>query len=241
MSEHQQGPYGQQPPYGQQGPYGQQPPYGQQAPNGQQPPYGQQPPHEAYGQGQAPGYGAPGYGAPGYGAPGYGAPGYGAPGQPGHPPYGTPQAGGPPIGMLAGRGARLGARALDGLFQTAAVIVVLVVVGIIQALLPRGAGAGIPTALAGIVGVVAALFYEPFMNWKYGATFGKRICGLRIARLNDGADLSFGQAVGRWAVVFPMGFVPFLGLLNVLWCCWDEPFRQCLHDKVAGTVVVKRV
>jgi hypothetical protein len=26
-------------------------------------------------------------------------------------------------------------------------------------------------------------------------------------------------------------------LLDVLWCLWDEE-RQCLHDKVASTVVV---
>ncbi|MEV5594808.1 RDD family protein [Streptomyces sp. NPDC052496] len=225
MSEYQQGPYGQQNPYGEQNPYGQQGQQGaygqQQPPHGQQAPYGQQPPYGAYGTGQAPGYGMPG--------------------QQGYSPYGAPQAGGPPIAMLASQGARLGARALDVLFQFVAVFIVIAVVGLVQAVLPRGPGVGIPTALLGIALVIGVLLYEPFMNWKYGGTFGKRICGMRIARLNDGTGLSFGQALGRWAVVFPMGFVPFLGLLNVLWCCWDEPFRQCLHDKVAGTVVVKRV
>ncbi|OKH97339.1 hypothetical protein A6A06_32750 [Streptomyces sp. CB02923] len=149
--------------------------------------------------------------------------------------------GGPPTDMLASQGARLGARLLDGLFQVVAVFVVISLIALVQAVLPRGAGVGIASALIGIVLVIGVFFYEPFMNWKYGATFGKRICGLRVARLRDGANLSFGQALGRWAVVIPMGFVPFLGLLNVLWCCWDEPFRQCLHDKVASTVVVKRV
>jgi hypothetical protein len=24
-----------------------------------------------------------------------------------------------------------------------------------------------------------------------------------------------------------------------LWQLWDKPFQQCLHDKAAGTVVVK--
>jgi uncharacterized RDD family membrane protein YckC len=28
-------------------------------------------------------------------------------------------------------------------------------------------------------------------------------------------------------------------LLNVLWCTWDQPYRQCLHDKAAKTVVVR--
>ncbi|MFD7665185.1 RDD family protein [Streptomyces sp. NPDC059788] len=228
MSGYQQGPYGQQ---GQQGPYGQQGAYGQQAPYGQQGAYGQQAPYGAYGHEQAQGYGA--YGAPG---PGQG-PGLG---QQGYYPYGAPQMGGPPIAMLASQGTRLGARLLDGLFQVGAVFVLVLVIAVIESVLPRGALVGIPAALIGIAGVIAVFLYEPYMNWKYGATFGKRICGLRVARLGDGANLSFGQSLGRWAVVIPMGFVPFLGLLNVLWCCWDEPFRQCLHDKVAGTVVVRR-
>ncbi|MFK4273751.1 RDD family protein, partial [Streptomyces milbemycinicus] len=30
-------------------------------------------------------------------------------------------------------------------------------------------------------------------------------------------------------------------LINVLWCTWDRPYRQCLHDKAAKTVVVSAV
>lgn len=41
-------------------------------------------------------------------------------------------------------------------------------------------------------------------------------------------------------VTFPMAVVPFLSTLNVLWCCWDQPNRQCLHDKVVSSVVVKQ-
>ena len=34
-------------------------------------------------------------------------------------------------------------------------------------------------------------------------------------------------------------FVPFLNWLDGLWQLWDQPYRQCLHDKFAQTVVVK--
>jgi hypothetical protein len=27
-------------------------------------------------------------------------------------------------------------------------------------------------------------------------------------------------------------------LINVLWCTWDDPYHQCIHDKAAKTVVV---
>lgn len=32
--------------------------------------------------------------------------------------------------------------------------------------------------------------------------------------------------------------MPFLGLLDVLWCLWDKPFQQCPHDKAAYSVVL---
>jgi uncharacterized RDD family membrane protein YckC len=33
------------------------------------------------------------------------------------------------------------------------------------------------------------------------------------------------------------GLISWLGIINSLWCLWD-PDRQCLHDKVADTIVV---
>jgi uncharacterized RDD family membrane protein YckC len=33
------------------------------------------------------------------------------------------------------------------------------------------------------------------------------------------------------------GFLGWIGLLDPLWCLWDDK-RQCLHDKVADSIVV---
>ncbi|MEV0368592.1 RDD family protein [Streptomyces sp. NPDC050636] len=101
-------------------------------------------------------------------------------------------------------------------------------------------GARLGARLLDVFFMFVLMFHEPFMNWKFGGTFGKQICGLRVARLEDGQNISLGRAFGRFLVVIPMGFVSILPLLNLLWCCWDQPFRQCLHDKAATTVVVKR-
>lgn len=175
--------------------------------------------------------------------------GYGPPQPPQYPqapPPGMPPTGGYPMGYptqgppeqaLANQGARLGARILDGLI----IMVPLIVVGVINAMVASSSkGVGVVTALVFFVVLIAAiLFYEPYMNSKYGATFGKRICGLRVARLSDGQNLSFGAAMGRVLIAYVLGFVPFGGLLNVLWCTWDKPYRQCLHDKVVSSVVVK--
>ena len=41
-----------------------------------------------------------------------------------------------------------------------------------------------------------------------------------------------GHSVIKWLAFL---FVP----VNILWQLFDKPLQQCLHDKVAGTVVVK--
>ncbi|MEU8579454.1 RDD family protein [Streptomyces abikoensis] len=187
----------------------QQPPAGQN-PYGQQAPYGQQPPY-GYGQPQSPYYPPP------------------------MPPMG---AGGPPPQALAGQGARLGARILDGIFVVVLMIVPLLISGAIRA---TADGAAPLASLVMIVGMIAVfLLYEPLMLSKSGSTFGKRICGIRVARLSDGQNLSYGGALWRMFSSYLMGFVPLLGLLNILWCLWDSPYRQCLHDKAASSVVVLR-
>ncbi len=33
--------------------------------------------------------------------------------------------------------------------------------------------------------------------------------------------------------------VPFFYLLDLLWQLWDQPYRQCLHDKITNTIVVR--
>jgi uncharacterized RDD family membrane protein YckC len=49
--------------------------------------------------------------------------------------------------------------------------------------------------------------------------------------------MSKGTCWGRAAAYFGFNLVSVLGLLDVIWCLWDEE-RQCLHDKVASTLVV---
>ncbi|WKX69078.1 RDD family protein [Streptomyces sp. XD-27] len=138
---------------------------------------------------------------------------------------------GPPPHLLADPGSRLGARLLDALF---------VLVGCIVANIPSFIAPSLATRMVGILAFVAAFaVYEPVMLATRGATFGKQICGLGVVRLEDGGKISGGKAFGRWAISLLMGIVPILGLLNILWCCWDKPNRQCLHDKVVTTVVIR--
>lgn len=66
-----------------------------------------------------------------------------------------------------------------------------------------------------------------------GRTTGKALLGLQVVR-TDGGDLSFGRAALR-TILFPLSFVLFG--LGFLWGLVQRD-RRCLHDLLAGTVVV---
>ncbi|GAA3770465.1 RDD family protein [Micromonospora maritima] len=73
-----------------------------------------------------------------------------------------------------------------------------------------------------------------------GQTLGKKVMKLRIVPLQPDAPLTRGALGKRYLVEFVAGsLVPFLNYLDGFWQLWDKPWQQCLHDKAAGTVVVK--
>ncbi|NJQ01808.1 RDD family protein [Streptomyces zingiberis] len=237
------------------GPYG---PGG--GPSGGHPPGGPPPGEPAPGEpGGPPGPPPPGgYGAPpagGYGAPpagGYGAPPGGPYGAPYGEPYGAalgraPFPGNPP---LANRGRRLLARIIDALL-------IGVPVGLLAGGLATGfrydydvdssgaasGGAGNAAWAASQLAIVAVYFvYEGAMLSRYGQTVGKMLLRVRVAMLAGGAVPAGGPGWARAAVYSLPQVVPCFGfffwLLNVGFCTWDQPWRQCLHDKAAKTVVV---
>jgi len=84
--------------------------------------------------------------------------------------------------------------------------------------------------------------YDWLQHAKWGQTVGKRALSIRVVSAYDRSPVS-GSAAARRAATFALApMVPFVGtffyLLNVLWQLWDRR-RQCLHDKVANTVVVR--
>ncbi|WP_369696738.1 RDD family protein [Streptomyces sp. XD-27] len=93
-----------------------------------------------------------------------------------------------------------------------------------------------------MVTVLVYFFYEGMMLTNSGQTVGKRLMRIRVAMLRDGS-IPAGQPGWLRAAVYALPeVVPICGfvfwLINVLWCTWDRPYRQCIHDKAATTVVV---
>lgn len=73
--------------------------------------------------------------------------------------------------------------------------------------------------------------------WVYKAgTPGKLVLGLRVADAISGGHLTAPQAVGRYFAYIP-ALLPLL--MGVFWIGWDSK-KQGWHDKLAGTVVIRK-
>jgi uncharacterized RDD family membrane protein YckC len=88
--------------------------------------------------------------------------------------------------------------------------------------------------LIGYVGVSWA-YYALLESSARQATFGKQIAGLIVTDL-DGGRITLIQGIGRYLVRIVSYAVFFLGLFLMFF----TERRQCLHDLVTATVVIKK-
>ncbi|MFH8619065.1 RDD family protein [Streptomyces sp. NPDC017979] len=84
--------------------------------------------------------------------------------------------------------------------------------------------------------LVLGALYEALPTAKWGHTLGKKLLGLSVVDIESHEPPPFGAALRRWLVYGGLGLV-VLGVVNVLWCLIDRPWRQCWHDKAAHTFV----
>ncbi|WP_329573185.1 RDD family protein [Streptomyces sp. NBC_01361] len=84
--------------------------------------------------------------------------------------------------------------------------------------------------------LVAGVLYEALPTAKWGRTLGKKVCGLQVRDIEEHAAPTFGAALRRWLVYSVTGLLA-IGVVGVLWCLFDRPWRQCWHDKAARTFV----
>jgi uncharacterized RDD family membrane protein YckC len=101
----------------------------------------------------------------------------------------------------------------------------------------------------GMFGIALAYFWVQHAAW--GATVGKRVMGMRVVRASDQSRIGV-VAAGVRAVAFLAGPAIFLLLIapfnvagGVLWAADGglallDRHAQALHDKLAGTIVVRQ-
>lgn len=80
---------------------------------------------------------------------------------------------------------------------------------------------------------------EALPTAKWGRTLGKKLFGLDVRDIESHDTPTLGSALRRWLVYGVLGLL-VIGVLNVLWCLFDRPWRQCWHDKAARTFVAGR-
>ena len=148
---------------------------------------------------------------------------------------------------LADPGKRLLARLLDGLITVA----VFVVGGLLVVMLMYGLteifAESLPGPLLAVLLIFGLIFgimyvYEVEIPLRFnGQTPGKRVLKIAIAPLEPGAPLRRGQLTSRMFITLLFSLLAncLIGYLDSLWCLWDKPYQQCLHDKGARTVVVR--
>ena len=82
--------------------------------------------------------------------------------------------------------------------------------------------------------VIGWLYFAVQESGPSQATFGKKALGLKVTTLT-GDRISFGQATGRH---FGKWISTIILLFGYIMMVWDER-KQTLHDKMAGTLVLK--
>ena len=132
---------------------------------------------------------------------------------------------------LATWGQRLGALVIDELFIFIVTFCAVFTLGL------RRTFAGAVVSL-----VMAGAYYAVLNGSELGQTFGKRAMRIQVRDASgDGETIGVQRAAMRYVTVGLFRVVPFFGfftLLDGLWPLWDRR-RQALHDKIAGSVVVR--
>ena len=93
-----------------------------------------------------------------------------------------------------------------------------------------------------LLAVITVAAVQIYLLCTQGQTVGKRLVGVRIVRYPDGSRLGFVHAFFlRSVVTVLLSAIPLLGglfaLVDVL--CIFQADQRCLHDQIAGTMVVQ--
>jgi uncharacterized RDD family membrane protein YckC len=143
--------------------------------------------------------------------------------------------------VYADRGTRLGAAIVDTIIFMVMVYIPLVVPALFMSPEALEAEGFPPLVLAGfafgMVGFIVWAWLTVMYVVRNGQTIGKKWLKIKVVR-SDGSPASLGRIF--WLRNFVnglLGIIPMYGLIEVLFIFGEA--RQCLHDKLADTIVVK--
>lgn len=112
-----------------------------------------------------------------------------------------------------------------------AVIIDGVILGAITGVLMAIFGA--QQAASWLGSIIGIIYVIGFWTWR-GQTPGKMVMGIKIIK-TDGSPIGIGRAILRYVGYLVSTIIIYIGYLMIAW----DSKKQGLHDKIAGTYVVK--
>jgi len=142
----------------------------------------------------------------------------------------------------ADRGIRLVAAILDGLIAFVMIYLPALIVFIVTDSIsgseqrPEDAVLAIGGGLA-IIGAIVWIWLTIMYVARNGQTIAKKMLGIKVVR-SDGSKASLGRIFWLRNIVNGLlGVIPLYSLIDPLFIFGEQ--RQCLHDKIADTIVVR--
>jgi uncharacterized RDD family membrane protein YckC len=166
-------------------------------------------------------------------------------------PYAPPLAGVDDIpepdaaAVPADRGTRLGAAILDSFLFVAAVYLPLMVTLFSTASLDAlpddqpgdAAGVALGAAAVALIGLVVWTWFTLKYMARNSQSIAKKWLRIKVVRA-DGSPVTLGRLIMlRNVVVWILSMIPLFGIIDALFIFGEA--RQCLHDKIADTIVIK--
>ena len=141
----------------------------------------------------------------------------------------------------ADRGTRLGASILDGVIFMAMVYAPVAFAGMLSGATASGDGGSNAMVALGLLLAMVGFIIWCWLTITYmarnGQSIAKKLLNIKVVR-TDGSPVSIGRIIWLRNVVNALiSIVPLYGFVDALFIFGDS--RQCLHDKIAGTIVVK--
>jgi len=122
---------------------------------------------------------------------------------------------------------RAGASIVDGLLVGVPVLLLVAAAGM------SGVSANLPES------IISALYAFALIAWWGGQTVGNRAVRTRVVDARTGGPVDPGRSAVRAGVMWILTITFVGGILDIIWPLWDRR-KQTLHDKAAGTLVVRR-
>ena len=145
---------------------------------------------------------------------------------------------GPAPGLIyAGFWIRVGAALIDLLIVFGTLIAIGAVLGAVST--GSGTGGDVVAAVVIVAGLLSYLALQIGIPGRYGGTVGMRALGIWIVREQDGSQIGYALAAGRFGVWLVLAVLPFGSLADALLVAFDQR-KQAIHDKACSTLAIRR-